>query len=78
MNIKKIIKRMGFVLIVFPIFMMCMILNVIFWVLGVIWCPIYWILTGKDPLIEEHAIFYNIGEFIWNWYVKITNIEVII
>ena len=52
-----------------------MILNVIFWILGIIWGPIYYIITGKDPINEEMAIFYNLGEYIWEWYIKLTEIE---
>lgn len=69
------IKRAGLVFIIFPIFVLCMILNVIFWMLGIIWCPIYYIITGKDPINEEMAIFYNLGDNIWDRYVKLTGIK---
>lgn len=69
------IKRAGLVFIIFPIFILCMILNVIFWMLGIIWCPIYYIITGKDPVNEEMAIFYNLGEYIYEWYINLTEIE---
>ena len=69
------IKRAGLVFIIFPIFILCMILNVIFWMLGIIWCPIYYIITGKDPINEEMAFFYNLGDNIWDWYIKLTGIE---
>jgi len=74
MNI-KMIKRAGLVFIIFPIFILCIILNVIFWMLGIIWGPIYYIITGKDPINEELAFFYNLGEYIWEWYIKLTEIE---
>lgn len=70
------IKRAGLVFIIFPIFILCMILNVIFWMLGIIWCPIYYIITGKDPLNEEMAFFYNLGDNIWDWYIKLTGIKI--
>jgi len=69
------IKRAGLVFIIFPIFILCMILNVIFWMLGIIWCPIYYIITGKDPINEDMAIFYNLGEYIWEWYINLTGIK---
>ena len=69
------IKRAGLVFIIFPIFILCMILNVIFWMSGIIWCPIYYIITGKDPINEEMAFFYNLGDNIWDWYIKLTGIE---
>ena len=75
MNI-KMIKRAGLVFIIFPIFILCMILNVIFWMLGIIWCPIYYIITGKDPINEEMAFFYNLGDNIWDWYIKLTGIKI--
>lgn len=70
------IKRAGLVFIIFPIFILCMILNVIFWMLGIIWCPIYYIITGKDPINEEMAFFYNLGDNIWDWYIKLTGIKI--
>lgn len=70
------IKRAGLVFIIFPIYTLCMILNIIFWMLGIIWCPVYYIITGKDPLNEEMAIFYNIGEYIWKWYGNLTKIKI--
>jgi hypothetical protein len=73
MNI-KMIKRAGLVFVIFPIHFICMILNIAYWIAGIIWCPIYYIITGKDPINEEMAIFWNLGEFIWNWYIKITGI----
>ena len=70
------IKRAGLVFIIFPIFILCMILNVVFWMLGIIWCPIYYIITGKDPINEEMAFFYNLGDNIWDWYIKLTGIKI--
>ena len=70
------IKRAGLVFIIFPIFILCMILNVVFWMLGIIWCPIYYIITGKDPINEEMAFFYNLGDNIWDWYIKLTVIKI--
>lgn len=64
------IKRARLVFISFPIFILCMILNVIFWMLGIIWCPIYYIITGKDPINEEMAFFYNLGDNIWDGYIN--------
>lgn len=69
------IKKAGLVFIIFPIFILCMILNVIFWMLGIIWCPIYYIITGKDPINEEMAFFYNLGDNIWDGYIKLTGIK---
>lgn len=69
------IKRAGLVFIIFPIFILCMILNVIFWMLGIIWCPIYYIITGKDLINEEMAFFYNLGDNIWDGYIKLTGIK---
>ena len=53
-----------------PIFIICTMLNVVFFVSAIIlWGPIYYIFTGKDPLQEEISLYFcklarDISDFI--------------
>ena len=68
MNMKNVIKRAGVIFILGPAFIFCIILNLIMWSLVIIWGPIYYIVTGNDPL-EIDTLFnwsYNFAD----WYIK--------
>ena len=51
-------KRFIEVFICGPIFIIGILLNIIFVVSVIIWGPIYYIITGKDPLEEENVLFF--------------------
>lgn len=64
------IKRAGLVFIVYPIWILLLLFHIILAVTCIIWGPIYYIITGKDP-IEEDLVdrFLCIGEDFYNWYI---------
>jgi hypothetical protein len=50
MNTKNIIKRIGVVFIFGPIFVILCLIIVVVWFSVFLWGPIYYIITGKDPM----------------------------
>ena len=66
---KNVIKRAGVIFILGPAFIFCIILNIIIWGLAIIWGPIYYIITGNDPMIADINPFNWTNEFV-NWYMK--------
>ena len=68
MNTKNVIKRIGVVIIFGPIFVILSLLNVAVWFSVFLWGPIYYIITGNDPM----TIVYN-GSIVFvfaDWYMK--------
>ena len=64
-------KRFIEVFICGPIFIIGILLNIIFVVSAIIWGPIYYIITGKDPLEEENALFfYSVADKITFFILK--------
>lgn len=56
-------KRFIEVFICCPIFIICIILNIAFVISALLWGPIYYIITGNDPLCEDISLFFfNVGE----------------
>ena len=68
MNTKNVIRRIGIVFIFGPIFIVLSIINVLIWVSSIIWGPIYYIITGNDPLtiIFSDPIAFKLAD----WYIK--------
>ena len=70
-----VIKRLGLVTIVVPFFVLCLVLNIVYIVLSLIWGPIYYIITGNDPWNNEDMPFlFIIGESAIEWYMKKFNL----
>lgn len=64
------IKRAGLVFIVYPIWILLFLFHLIFAMTGIIWGPIYYIITGKDPMDEDSIYcFLDIGEEFYDWYI---------
>lgn len=56
-------KRFVKVYIIGPIFIIAIILNILFWLTFIIWVPIYYVITGKDPMQEDIlGIFLHIAD----------------
>lgn len=63
-------KRFVEVFICIPIFIICLLLNIAFVASSILWGPIYYIITGNDPLREDISLFFfnvgiNITDFIY-------------
>lgn len=64
-------KRFIEVFICGPIFIIGILLNIIFVALAIVWGPIYYIITGKDPLEEETVLlFYSVADKITSFILK--------
>lgn len=64
-------KRFVEVFICSPIFIICIIFNIIFVVSAAIWGPIYYVFTGSDPLKEDLVFFwYKIGDNLVHYILK--------
>jgi len=64
-------KRFVEVFICGPIFIIGILLNIIFVITAIIWGPIYYIITGKDPLEEENVFFfYSVADKITFFILK--------
>ena len=56
------IRRFGVIFILYPIFVLCYLLHIVFVMTCAIWGPIYYIITGLDPLEQDIIFFFmNIG-----------------
>jgi len=74
MSMKNVIKRFGVVFIVGPIWIICLLLNLIMWGTALIWGVIYYIITGNCPFdIEITPI--NIAKNFTDWYIKRFNLD---
>ena len=62
---KNVIKRIGVIFILVPISTIIFFINAIFIALIIIWGPIYYIVTGNDPLREDLIIDH--------WFIKFAN-----
>lgn len=64
-------KRFVEVFICAPIFIICIIFNIIFVVSAIIWGPIYYVITGADPLTEDLTFFwYEKGDKLVHYILK--------
>lgn len=55
-------KRFIEVFICIPIFIICLLLNIAFVISSILWGPIYYIITGNDPIREDiMEFFFNVG-----------------
>lgn len=65
------IRRFGVVFILYPIFILCYLLHFVFIVTCAIWGPIYYIITGLDPLEQDTIFFFvYLSEKFWDWYIE--------
>lgn len=64
-------KRFIEVFICGPIFIICLLLNIAFVVSSILWGPIYYIITGDDPICEDiMEFFFNVGINITDFIYK--------
>lgn len=64
-------KRFIEVFICGPLFLIFIIINIIFVVSSVVWGPIYYIITGDDPLKEDLVFFwYKQGDDLIHYILK--------
>ena len=66
---KNVIKRCGVVFILGPVFVILFALNMLMFFTTIVWGPIYYIITGNDPLTTEEILF-TFAERFKNWYSK--------
>jgi len=65
------IRRFGIIFILYPILILCYILHILFVITCAIWGPIYYIITGLDPLEQEIIFFFvNVASDFYNWYIE--------
>lgn len=70
------IRRLFAVLGVLPTMTLGIILNIVWVITSVIWGPIYYIITGEDPITEERfTLFIDISTKISDWILKKFNLE---
>lgn len=67
MNI-EIFKRIGVVFFCGPIFISGIILHIVLIVTVIIWGPIYYIITGNDPIDINCLYPLDLSEKIIDWY----------
>ena len=73
MNI-KIFKRIGVVFFCGPVFIIGFLLHIILVFTAIIWGPIYYIITGNDP-IDDRSYPLDLSEKIIDWYFNHFNPE---
>ena len=72
----KVFKRIGVVFFCGPVFIIGLVLHVILIFIAIIWGPIYYIITGKDPIDDDEWTFpLHLSEKIIDWYYKHFNPE---
>ena len=64
----KIFKRIGVVFFCGPVFIIGIILHVILIFTVIIWGPIYYIITGNDPIDSDWSYPLDLSEKIIDWY----------
>ena len=65
------IRRFGIVFILYPVFILCCLLHIVFVMTCAIWGPIYYIITGLDPLEQDIIFFFiNIASDFYDWYIN--------
>ena len=65
MSMKNVIKRCGVIFILGPIFVIFFILDMLMFFTIIVWGPIYYIITGNNPLTTE---FFS--ERFKSWYLE--------
>ena len=64
----KIFKRIGVVFFCGPVFIIGIILHLVLIVTVIIWGPIYYIITGNDPIDVDRTYPLDLSEKIIDWY----------
>lgn len=64
----KIFNRIGVVFFCGPVFIIGIILHVILIFTVIIWGPIYYIITGNDPIDSDWSYPLDLSEKIIDWY----------
>ena len=65
---KNVIKRCGVIFILGPIFVIFFVLNILMFFTTIVWGPIYYIITGNDPLTTEYL--FTFAERFSDWYLE--------
>lgn len=68
MNMKNVIKRCGVIFICGPMFIIGCLFNIILWFTCIIWGPIYYIITGNDPVNVD--ILLDFASDFKDWYLE--------
>ena len=64
----KIFNRIGVVFFCGPVFIIGIILHLILIFTVIIWGPIYYIITGNDPIDSDWSYPLDLSEKIIDWY----------
>lgn len=64
----KVFKRTGVVFFCGPVFIIGIILHLVLIVTVIIWGPIYYIITGNDPIDVDGTYPLDLSEKIIDWY----------
>lgn len=64
----KIFNRIGVVFFCGPVFIIGIILHVFLLMTSIIWGPIYYIITGNDPIDSDWSYPLDLSEKIIDWY----------
>jgi hypothetical protein len=64
----KIFKRIGVVFFCGPVFIIGIILHIVLIFTVIIWGPIYYIITGNDPIAVDGSYPLDLSEKIIDWY----------
>lgn len=73
---RNVIKRCGVIFIVGPVFIIGLLLNLFMWSTCIIWGPIYYIITGRDPIDDVFNRFPVEYSFKFtDWYFKKFNLD---
>ena len=71
----KIFKRIGVVFFCGPVFIIGFLLHIILVFTAIIWGPIYYIITGNDPIGDDWSYPLDLSEKIIDWYLNHFNPE---
>ena len=71
----KVFKRIGVVFFCGPIFIIGFILHMFLVLTAIIWGPIYYIITGNDPMDGDWSYPLDLTEKIIDWYFNHFNPE---
>jgi hypothetical protein len=71
----KIFKRAGVVFFCGPVFMIGLSLHIFLVLTAIIWCPIYYIITGDIPIDGDKSYPLDLSKKIIDWYFNHFNPE---
>lgn len=71
----KIFNRAGVIFFCGPVFIIGFILHIILVFTAIIWGPIYYIITGNDPINSDWSYPLDLSEKIIDWYFNHFNPE---